>query len=593
MIHRRNFFYHWITDHGSRIADRSGLKWAQLGAHTMHGPAHTHGLPLYWGWVGNRLVFAINDNAGLAVKQLLNSTRARPDYLPTVPGTGGAYVAHINWGPMFKILEGIARMQGAEQELGKMQTVIQTLGLDDLKRLTVGTGYDGLDVVSNAVLETAQPLTGLLAHFKTIDLTMFDAVSAGAMNASAFNCDVAGVYDTMMKMLSAVLGQEFAQIESIIVQLETGLKIKVRDGLLKSIDGQMVFYSAPGGPATGSIQGAFALVAKLKDQALWEETLAALGQFAAGQSEGMLQISAQDHGGTTMHVWTAAPLALLSLMPGWAVVGDRVVIASNPTFLRSAVDQLASGKASIRNSVGFKQATAKLPSNPLSLEYSDSKAQFNQMMLGLQQFWPMATMGAMRAGVKLPPILPNLSHIAEKMGPSCRYAWSDDQGLRSHYRGTGIEPSIGAVAGASLGLGIMMPALARTRQMAKRMQSATHLSNLGKALLIYANDYSDAFPLHLEALVEKAAIDARMLESSRKPKHFEGPSYVYITGQTTAMDPRNVVVYENPGYCQEGLNVLYLDSHVAWTKKEKFLQQLQATYKRLDRDMPDIRFQNE
>jgi len=43
-------------------------------------------------------------------------------------------------------------------------------------------------------------------------------------------------------------------------------------------------------------------------------------------------------------------------------------------------------------------------------------------------------------------------------------------------------------------MGIMMPALARTRQLAFRMACATNLSGMGKAMLIYANDYEDELP---------------------------------------------------------------------------------------------------
>jgi hypothetical protein len=43
-------------------------------------------------------------------------------------------------------------------------------------------------------------------------------------------------------------------------------------------------------------------------------------------------------------------------------------------------------------------------------------------------------------------------------------------------------------------MGIMMPALARTRQLAFRMVCTTNLAGIGKAMLIYANDYDDAFP---------------------------------------------------------------------------------------------------
>jgi hypothetical protein len=43
-------------------------------------------------------------------------------------------------------------------------------------------------------------------------------------------------------------------------------------------------------------------------------------------------------------------------------------------------------------------------------------------------------------------------------------------------------------------MGILMPALARVRQIAFRMVCGTNLSGIGKAMLIYANDYEDELP---------------------------------------------------------------------------------------------------
>ncbi len=122
------------------------------------------------------------------------------------------------------------------------------------------------------------------------------------------------------------------------------------------------------------------------------------------------------------------------------------------------------------------------------------------------------------------------------------------------------------------------------------MQSATHLSGIGKASLIYSNDYNDELPPNLNELIEKAAIDPRMLESPLKPKNFEGPSYIYIAGQNTSMHPGNIVAYENPEFSRDRLNVLFMDSHVQWVKQDEFLRELEATYKRLGREMPEIKF---
>ena len=50
------------------------------------------------------------------------------------------------------------------------------------------------------------------------------------------------------------------------------------------------------------------------------------------------------------------------------------------------------------------------------------------------------------------------------------------------------------IAIIALLMGILMPALARVRQVAYRMVCGTNLSGIGKAMLIYANDYDDELP---------------------------------------------------------------------------------------------------
>ena len=50
------------------------------------------------------------------------------------------------------------------------------------------------------------------------------------------------------------------------------------------------------------------------------------------------------------------------------------------------------------------------------------------------------------------------------------------------------------IAIIALLMGILMPALARVRQLAFRLTCGTNLSGLGKAMMLYANDYSDELP---------------------------------------------------------------------------------------------------
>ncbi len=144
---------------------------------------------------------------------------------------------------------------------------------------------------------------------------------------------------------------------------------------------------------------------------------------------------------------------------------------------------------------------------------------------------------------------------------------------------------LGTIGGVSLAAGILMPALARTRQPAFRMTSGTNLAGIGKACLIYANDHDDRYPPSLDVLVQEGYLDAKVVTSKMRRKDAKGPDYLYISGQTTADNPSNILAYDNPEglKSEEGVNVLYGDSHVQYVKMDEFKKQLDETTQRLGR----------
>jgi len=572
------------------FADEGDIVEIEVGSAKMHGPKDADDVPGYWGWVGNYLVFAINDGEGMALKYVQgNNSRPAPACLQNVPGSGDALVVHFNREKVFDILSTIARMEGGEQEFGAVEAAIRELGLDNIKSFTERVGFDGPDIVGNCFMEMPQPRTGLLANLKTINLSMFDMADPGAISATAVNCDMAGMYDTVMKTAKNVIGDDFIEVENAIAAVESELNFKIRQGLLESLSGPMLSYVLPGGMTMQSPQGGFVIIAGLKDSKLWEDSMTALGKFAAEKSEGMVQVSTQVQDGRTVYTWAVMPLAMAQIMPSWTIVGDRVVIGSNPALLTSAVKQIDSGTKSIRGTDGFKKVTAKLPANLLSFKYGDSKAQFTQLTTAVQQFWPMATMFASNAGLKLPFVLPQLSDIAQDMGPSCQYSWFDAKGLRSYYRGAGIEPSLGAVAGGAVGVGIMMPALARARQQGKNAVSMSNLKQLSLAVIMYADEHDGKLPENFDQ-AKKYYGNPKVLESPLKPKGFAGPSYIYISGHSVKAESpaRQIVIYENPEYCKDTINAAFLDGHVERMQRDRFREMLEATYKQLGREMPEI-----
>ena len=151
---------------------------------------------------------------------------------------------------------------------------------------------------------------------------------------------------------------------------------------------------------------------------------------------------------------------------------------------------------------------------------------------------------------------------------------------------TGIALPVLLVPVFALLMGILFPALARTRQIAFRVVCGTNMSGLGRAMLIYANDYDDEFPTSskwCDLLIEHAEVTPAMF---RCKGALEGPCNYAMNKNVWNFSKRDtppdmVVLFEtHPGWNQvggpemlttdnhqgEGCNVLFADNSVRFIK---------------------------
>lgn len=134
-------------------------------------------------------------------------------------------------------------------------------------------------------------------------------------------------------------------------------------------------------------------------------------------------------------------------------------------------------------------------------------------------------------------------------------------------------------------MGILMPALARTRQIAFRMVCGTNLSGLSKAMMLYANDYDDQYPTPgkwCDLLIEYCEVSPISFLCKGAP---EGPCNYALNENVaelgTSTQPDVVLLFEtHPGWNQvggpeilmtdnhqgEGCNVVFVDCHVEFVK---------------------------
>jgi len=553
-----------------------------------------------WGWAGNYFVLSVNDPQASIVHRLLAGPKpatqpANLTALAKLKKTDDALIMYADVQKIARLISTkIAEEKDGEANLAKARQAMQMLGLSDTQSFAMRTGFDGPNTISDAVLTIPQPHRGLLSLFKPVNPADLDIVPVGVIGAEICNVDFAGLYDLILSTIKTVAPEETPEIDKNIADFEQKAGFNIRKGILESIDGRIISYSLPSAALMGPMTGSGIMIVNLKDPALFEKTMAAVEKYVtANISE--LQMTAQTIDNKTYHFIMIPQLAMMQIAPVWTISKNQLIIATSMQLANTALTHATTQNAattSIRSTAGFKQVAAGLPKNLISFKYVDQQLAGRQMMQAFQQIWPMAVMALQqKAQIKLPMMLPPADDIVKHLGPEVDYTWFDENGIRSSCRGAALSSSSGVavVASAGLGTAILLPALSRAREMAKRSASASNLRQIYMDCYKYANDHNGQFPPALQDL-KKYITNHDILESPRKPKGFTGLSYIYIPGQNADGDPRNVLMYENPAFSPDGLNVAYGDGHVNWVNQGEFIQELTETYKRLGKPMPKIDF---
>ena len=112
------------------------------------------------------------------------------------------------------------------------------------------------------------------------------------------------------------------------------------------------------------------------------------------------------------------------------------------------------------------------------------------------------------------------------------------------------------------------PYIVKVNTTATRMVCASNLSAIGKALLIYANDYDDTLPPDLDILTKHYEVSEKTLVC---PTTKSKDSYVFRGANLNiASPPYMILIYEKTGIHGDGRNVLFNDTHVDWVPEEHF-----------------------
>ena len=117
--------------------------------------------------------------------------------------------------------------------------------------------------------------------------------------------------------------------------------------------------------------------------------------------------------------------------------------------------------------------------------------------------------------------------------------------------------------------GMLLPAVARTRERARRTNCANNMRQIGIALHNYATDHRERFPSSLDALYPNYIDDLEAFvcpsTGAGAPSAPSGSSYLYHSGLNESSPSTAALLEDNSGnHKGAGKNILYVGGHVKW-----------------------------
>ena len=305
------------------------------------------------------------------------------------------------------------------------------------------------------------------------------------------------------------------------------------------------------------------------------------------------------------------------VQPSYAFVDNYLVVGIAPGVIRDIVDAKASGK-SLLTKEDYKTVFANLPRKGIMVAYQDTEAIFSTIMPIMMNRLMMGAPGGpidvdedfedfedLEEGEDediedfeddgddlffeiMPQIMALLQETLQDVPGSGSVVTVDESSIRiKQFSGFGTTKMAAPVLA-----GLLLPALFRARQSARRVKSLSTIKQIILAQKQYAMENDEKFAEKLSLLYPDyfSALDGFRHPSSKnepitkKEQIDELADYEIFPGLDESFPSTYILIYEKDGLNrEEGRNVGYIDGHASWLTDEA----LQDALKEQTREMKE------
>jgi len=360
--------------------------------------------------------------------------------------------------------------------------VLESLGVKDLDRVVGVTGLDKEGMVSRSLVSFKGDPKGIFQLFEQKPLTAvdLDLIPNNATFAFALKLDTGKAWSTILDIVEKI---DPKAKEKLLQNLGDQGK-ELLDETFKALGDAWCVFDSPteGGLFTGA-----AAAVSIKDA----DAVASLQKKLIAMMEGGPgRVQEFDFNGKTVHVFTPREKGF-PLAPSWCLTDKHLIVAPYPGAIKGFLQR---GKTFQGLSTNPDVARA------LEGEGQTMMASYVNMQRLFDLLYPMAPVffhmmaNQMRSeNIDLPPdLLPSAGSIRRHLRPSVGVLRRTPRGLESVAHQT--LPGGQGLASLPILAGLMVPAVQKTRDAARRAQSMNNLRQMSLAMLNMADSNQGVMP---------------------------------------------------------------------------------------------------
>ena len=518
-------------------------------------------------------------------------------------------------------VERLRDQTGEMDHADRFEKVWELTGLKDVNYVRLALGAEPPGVKGTLYIHAPQGASGLLKLLPTTPVdekAMLAGVDEKAPDVAIARLNAAAIYDVIVEVSTAVGNPE--RVNAGIDRMNEALGFDLRKDLLAALGDEVMFRTVGSGlqfSATVNVKDEKAVAAAL------EKVPAAIN--GEGRPGGKQVDDHINKGRPTVEVdkfdykgFNCIAIKIVAtpfpVTPSYAFVGGKLVIASTPQTLKTAIDLAGAQPAKLLTaSAAYQAVRSHVAAKPSMLAYDETTQGFAAAYAGV--ITPLVQMlNAAKDSIpanSLATKFPRVEAITPHLFASVTAMSRDGEGYLFESYGPAASMTSG-VAGAGIVMGFTLPALAKAQEAARRASCFNNIRQIGIAMFQYAADHDDKFPKTLGELMHAGYLttprvfvcpsDSRPFKFEIKVngaapadpmdfKHFAVAdldraidpicSYVKVPGLNHDADANAMILYEKDGaHNGEGRNCMFNDGRVQWLPEAEFRRLLAEQQKK-------------